>query len=221
LALLPILSRLYDATDLEGVKYHLSQSLRHYLILAIPAVAALTVLSPVLLSTLTTPEFVSGSTVLPLIAMTGALGGANMIISNILFLVKKTHLELVVHVLAAVAVVALNLLLIPTLGILGAALAGLLAYVIMTLLTVHYSFRYLRFPLDVGSVIKSAGSALAMTVVILLLSPQGFTELIASIAIGSAVYLIAMIALKGLNVSEVGMIRAWARRALSLFNMGS
>ncbi len=214
LALLPILSRLYDATNLDGVRSHLSQSLRHYLLLAIPSVAGLTVLAPVMLQTLTTPEFIAGAVVLPFIALAGMLNGVSMIVCNVLFLVKKTHLELVVHVVSAVVVVTFNLLLIPLTGILGAAFATLLASIAMTLLTYHYSFSHIRFSLDWPIISRSVAAAVIMVGVILLFYPSNFIGLLVMISVGGAVYFLVLVSIGGLNVDEKNFLKDLTSRAI-------
>jgi len=207
LALLPTVSRLYDGHDMEGVRFHLSQSLRHFLILAIPAFIGLSVLSPVLVQTLTTPDFVAGSTVLPYIALSGVLGGISTIEGNILYLEKKPHLDMGIHIVAAAIVIALDVLLIPTVGIVGAALANLASYAGMVAITHYYCTRYLRFSVDWRSVAKSGAAALAMSGVIILLDPQTLVQIVEVIVLAIMVYFIVLIAIGGINVQERTVLR--------------
>jgi len=67
--LFPTISKLYEEKSIEEVRNYLKYSLKYFLIFAIPSAFGLSVLAKPLLRILTTPEFVSGSIVVPFVAL--------------------------------------------------------------------------------------------------------------------------------------------------------
>jgi O-antigen/teichoic acid export membrane protein len=121
-----VLSKYYDENDVEAVKMVLRYSLKYFLMLAIPATFGLSLLSKPLLTILTTPEIASqGYLITPFIAVSFLLFGAYAVISHILTLKKKTTIAGAIWIMAAILNLGLNLILVPYMGILGAAITTL------------------------------------------------------------------------------------------------
>ena len=99
----------------------MSHSLRYFLLISIPAVFGLSALAKPLLSIFTTEDFLSGWFVIPVIAFSGLLAGIVQIFINTLLIVKKTKVQTYINFAAAVLNVLINLFLIPSIGIVGAA----------------------------------------------------------------------------------------------------
>ncbi len=128
LILFPELSRLFDEGKIDEIKTYLSYSLKYFLLITIPAVFGLSALSKPILEILTTQEFIYGSIVIPFIAVSGLLAGIFQIVINITHLVKKTKFNLYIHSFAALLNIIFNFFLIPSIGIIGAAIATLISY---------------------------------------------------------------------------------------------
>ena len=206
--LFPTLSKLYDEGKSNDVKVYLSYSMKYFLFIAIPAVFGLTVLSKPLLEIFTSPEFVPGSSVIPFIALAGLMAGVFQIVINITHLVKKTQFNLVIHVIAAVINVILNVLLIPMIGILGAAIATTLSYLVMVIICTIVSFRYITFNLHWDFIIKSVAASGIMAGGIIFMQPAGFTLLIMAIIFGVLTYVFCMIVLfKSFNSREIEIFK--------------
>ena len=206
--LFPTLSKLYDEGKSNDVKVYLSYSMKYFLFIAIPAVFGLTVLSKPLLEIFTSPEFVPGSSVIPFIALAGLMAGVFQIVINITHLVKRTQFNLVIHVIAAVINVILNVLLIPMIGILGAAIATTLSYLVMVIICTIVSFRYITFNLHWDFIIKSVAASGIMAGGIIFMQPAGFTLLIMAIIFGVLTYVFCMIVLfKSFNSREIEIFK--------------
>lgn len=182
--------------------------MKYFLFIAIPAVFGLTVLSKPLLEIFTSPEFVPGSSVIPFIALAGLMAGVFQIVINITHLVKRTQFNLVIHVIAAVINVILNVLLIPMIGILGAAIATTLSYLVMVIICTIVSFRYITFNLHWDFIIKSVAASGIMAGGIIFMQPAGFTLLIMAIIFGVLTYVFCMIVLfKSFNSREIEIFK--------------
>jgi len=212
--LYPTMSKLYDEGRMDEVKSYLSRSLRYFLILTIPAVIGLTVLAEPLLVALTTSDFASGAVVIPFIAISAMIGGIIELVTTVLLLVKKTHLNLIVYTVPAVLNVVFVLIATPFLGIAGAAMASTLSYIVLLALGVWISFRHIRFPTDWACTFKSVACSLLMAVVIILLSPVTLFAIVVSIGVGALVYFGAMTLSGGLTREELDFARSALDRVI-------
>jgi len=205
--LFPELSRLYDEERVGDVKNYLSSSLRYFLLIAIPAVTGLTVLAKPFLMILTTPAFVIGSIIIPFIALSGLLGGVFQIVINITHLVKKTQFNLFIHILAAVSNLVLNIVLIPFIGILGAAIATLASYALMVIVGICISFRDLSFDPGYGFILKCVVASGIMAAILLVFNPNNILYLLCTVGIGIIIYFFLMVIMKGLGRKEFNLVK--------------
>ena len=210
--LFPELSRLFDENKIDTVRSYLSYSLRYFLLIAIPSVVGLSVLARPILETFTTPEFAAGSSVIPFIALAGLFGGAFQIIINITHLFKKTQFNLFIHIIAAVANLALNIILIPLIGILGAAIATFISYFLMMIIGILISFRDLSFDLGYAFIVKCFVASGVMAGILVVIYPENIFNLILAMGIGIIIYFVLMILMKGVGKNEVELVKHLIRK---------
>jgi O-antigen/teichoic acid export membrane protein len=100
---------------------------------------ALTLLSPWLVRLLTSrPEYLSGSKVVGPLAFAGAAWAAYTVVAIGVGRARRTQFNWVVTGVAAAVNVAMNLILVPRYGMIGAAVSALTAFTVMfALMTVH------------------------------------------------------------------------------------
>ncbi|AKB23625.1 Polysaccharide biosynthesis protein [Methanosarcina sp. MTP4] len=205
--LFPELSRLFDEGKSDEVKVYLGNSMKYFLLIAIPAVFGLSALAKPMLEILTTQEFISGSIVIPFIALSGLLSGIFQIVINITHLVKKTKFNLYIHIFAALLNIVFNFLLIPSIGIVGAAIATLISYTLMVIVCILVSFKHIEFNLNFGFILKSIMASSIMFGVIFCLNPSNIMGLFGSVLLGAFVYLAIMILIKGISRNELNLIK--------------
>lgn len=197
------LAAYYDAGNLNQVKMVMSFSLKYFLAIAIPSTFGLSLLSRPILEVLSTPEIAAnGYLVTPLVAISSLMLGVFYVISNIIILEKRTVLSSNIWLAAALLGLVLNLVLIPRLNILGAALTVLIAFSFVVFTTNYYSIKYLRFNIDYIFILKSIIASIVMSLSITMLIPVGSLQVLLTIAIGAAVYLVALLLLKGFSRRE-------------------
>jgi len=203
LVLPPTLSKLYDEGKLNEVKTHLRYSLKYLLTLAIPAAFGVSMLSKPLLTILSTTEIAAeGYLVIPFIAASTLLIGVYVIISQILILVKKTKIIGATWVLAAVVNIGVNILVVPRLGILGAAITTLIGYALVLGITAYYSSKHLTFDINRGFILKSIAASAIMSLVIWGVNPTGMAAVFPMILGSAAVYFAVLLLLRGFRKEE-------------------
>ena len=205
--LLPTISNLYENNRLEELKTHLRYSLKFYLMLAIPSLFGLAVLSKSLLATLTTSEFLSAYLIIPIVALGTILFYASSIFSEILYLFKKTKIIGVAHGIAALINLILNIILVPIIGILGAAISTLIMFFVYAMVVGILSFRELPFDIDFKFFSKSIIASIPMVFVVWKLNPYGAVNILIAIGIAAAVYFGVLVLLKGFTKEEYGLLR--------------
>jgi O-antigen/teichoic acid export membrane protein len=175
--------------------------------IALPCVFAVSILSKPLLLVLTTQQIATnGYLVTPLVAAGTALVGAYTTLVMIIALQKKTVVIGTIWVLSAVLNFGLNLVLIPYLGLVGAALTTFLAFLLAFVLTATYSLRYFKFDLSKAFIMKSVCGASIMALFLLLWNPSGLLSILLSIALAAVVYLAILLALRGFTIQEFKLI---------------
>jgi O-antigen/teichoic acid export membrane protein len=206
--LLPaVLSKHYDDNNIGDVRTIFTYSLKYYAGIVLPCVFALSMLSKPLLLVLTTPEIAAnGYLVIPLVAAGTALIGAQSVVLVILQLKKKTAVIGTIWILAAVVNFGLNLLLIPYLGLIGAALTTFIAFLLAFVLMIHYALRQLTFDVNGGFILKSVCGSCIIALFLLLWSPAGPLNIVLSIALAAVIYLTVLLALRGLTIQEIKLI---------------
>jgi O-antigen/teichoic acid export membrane protein len=199
-----VLTEHYEDRSLEDVRSVLEYSLKYYCGLAIPCVFAVSILSKPLLLIIATPEIAANAYfVTPFVAAATVFVGAYEVLLQGLALKKKTALVGSVWMISAAVNIGLNLVLIPYLGIVAAALTTLVAYMTAFTLTATYSLREFKFTIRGGFVLKSVCASLVGSIVLVLWHPLGLANVLVSVSCAAAVYLGILYVLKGITGEEV------------------
>ena len=203
------LSKHYDEHEVDEVKIILELSLKYFLALAIPAAFGLSLLSRPILRILSTEEIAShGYLITPFMALGALLLGAYAIVAQILVLEKNTVLTGKIWIMAAILNLVFSILLVRWTGIIGGAVATLISFSFAFVSACYYSNKSIKLSIDCVSLAKSLAASLVMSLLLVILNPQGSTGIVISIALGTAVYFSALFALKGFNRDEIDFIKS-------------
>jgi O-antigen/teichoic acid export membrane protein len=202
-----ILSKHYDENNVTELQTVLKYSMKYYLILTIPSVIGLSLLSKPILMIVTTPEIAeAGYLITPFVALSALLFGIYAIIMQIIILEKKTKVLGFIWIIAAILNFGLNLVLIPYIGIIGAALTTLISFAFGLIATIYYSSSY--FPEGLSSdmrksIPRTIFASLWMIPIVVVLQPIGIILIILAICLCAAVYFAILITLKGITKEEI------------------
>ncbi len=207
LILLPEISKLFDENKIDQVRIYLSHSLRYFLLITIPAVFGISALAKPLLGVFTTEEFLSGWFVIPIIALSGLMAGIFQIFVNIIFLVKETRSITYINIVAAASNVILNILLIPSYGIGGAAVSTLISYFLMIVLCIHVSMKHFVFDFHSYDIAKSIFSSIVMYLFVSHFIISNIYELFGTAIMGIVVYIFLMFIIGGFSKHEISLVK--------------
>lgn len=211
--LAPTLSKLYDEDNIYETKEHLRYSMKYFLALAIPFVFGSAVLAKPLLSLISTPEIASqGRFILPIVALSILIFGLCAIVPYGLLLQKRVRLSATIWIIAAICNISLNILIVPRIGILGAALTTLIAYSIVLGLATYYSWREFSFGIEWMFIAKSIIASVVMSLVVWSVSAEGSLITILTVIGGALIYAITLLALKGFSREEIAFFKGLFRK---------
>jgi O-antigen/teichoic acid export membrane protein len=203
-----VLSKHYDENNIAEVNTIMTYAMKYFLVLAIPSFFGLSILSKPMLATLSTPEIASnGYLITPFSALSALLLGAYAVIAQVIVLEKKTKITGALWTVAALLNLGLNLILVPHIGIVGAALTTLLASGFAFVVTNHYANKYVKLSFDLKFIVKSTLASVLMSIFVFWFQPQGALELMISVIIGALIYFFALFMLKGVSKREENFLR--------------
>lgn len=207
--LLPaVLPEHYEKGNIAEVDKYLSYSMKYYLLLTIPAGVGMSVLSKPLLYIITTPEIaLGGYMVTPFVCLGAIFMGMYGITNNILILEKNTMILGKLWIVVAISNIALNLLLVPYLNILGAAIATLLCYILAFAVTAIASKKTMRLPFNIGELSKVIIASVIMGIVVYMMHPNGIISVLISIVVGVIVYFAIIFILKAVTLKEIAIFK--------------
>jgi O-antigen/teichoic acid export membrane protein len=126
--------------------------------------AVIAVLAPDLVALIAPSDWAAAADVAAVVALASAMHAAGLMLASGLYLVRATRPMPLITLTAAVVSVGLNALLIPRLGVMGAAWSTLAAYTVLTVLIGVMARRRFAVPLDAGRLamiaVIAAGSAI-------------------------------------------------------------
>jgi O-antigen/teichoic acid export membrane protein len=205
--LVPTISKSYDQGKMSEVKDYLSSVFKIYLLLAIPAVVGLSIFSKDLLSLLTTQDIaLAGWIIVPIIAICTLFAGVGEVFDKTLRLKQKTSKIGVVVTASAILNIILNFILIPRIGVVGAAIATLITYGIFATLMVLFSLKEIRFNLGLLSISKFLVASAIMALIGIFWNPETILGLIFCILISIAVYFILLFLMGVFRDPEIKLI---------------
>ncbi len=207
--LLPaVLPEHYEKGDIREVDKYLSYSMKYYLLLTVPAAVGMSVLSKPLLYIITTPEIaLGGYMVTPFVCLGAIFMGMYGITNNILILEKNTMILGKLWIVVAISNIVLNLLLVPYLNILGAAIATLICYILAFAVTAITSKKTMRLPFNMKELLKIVVAASIMGIAVYLMHPIGIINVLISIIAGVIIYFAIIFILKAVTIKEIAIFK--------------
>ena len=183
MTIMPIYMSTWEKKGKEQTQQFLSSVFKFYCMIAIPIVFAISFIGRDFLGLLASKKFVDGHVIMPYVIIGLALFKANSVYAAGMYLKKKTKMLLIIQISSAVLNIALNFVLIPYFGLLGAAIATLAAYSFQVILVVNISSKIVKFQFPFYAIVKYVIISIIMVVVIMSInnfnSAQTFVRVIA------------------------------------------
>ncbi|MEH6589917.1 MAG: polysaccharide biosynthesis C-terminal domain-containing protein [Halioglobus sp.] len=187
----PHISRLWHEGEMGEIKRYLNLGVQFFLLFALPIAAGVSVVYQPVVQMMVGPEFIVSTEVVAYVATGYIAFGLGSIFSYLIDLSKQTTLFLKILFIAATTNICLNLLLIPSMGMAGAALATLITYCLQFMLVwrVSRNLISLNLRIDLRFACSCALGAACMLLVLQTLRPiEGAVELTVAVLVGAVIY---------------------------------
>src|SRR5262249_16416948 len=184
-----------------------SYAATYYLAGMLFLILGLSTLAPEILRVMAAPTFQRAATVVPIIALAYLCEGLCYIATIGIMLQRKPIIRSTAAIVAALTNLALNVLLIPTYGMLGAAWATLIAFMVQMILQVWVALRYYPIAYQWNRAARVLGLALAVYFVGLLVTPASLAVAVVAKALLPATFPVALWAVGFFEESELERVR--------------
>lgn len=197
----PEFSRFIERDRREECSRYLEQGIRYFLLIAVPTVGGMYLIGPAVIRVMVGSEAGTPSGILlATIAFGIVIQGIDGIYGIVLQANKQTARLTVIRALGAVGNLVLNVALIPTLGILGAALATVGTYILTTLLV----FYTVNNVLDSEFATLTGVRTIVSTLLMVLLAEMFLADSIPVLVLSGAVIYFAVTLLLGeISIAEM------------------
>jgi O-antigen/teichoic acid export membrane protein len=175
-------------------KVFFTKMFRYFLLVLLPVVFGSIAVGKDLISILASKKYLESYTVLSYVLIGQAVYACTIILNSGLFINKKTHVLNNIMITTCGINILLNIALIPRFGIVGAAQATLLSYVLYAIVVVFYSFREFSFRIDYRRILLYTASSLLMFLAVKAIDAgNSVLNVVSQIAAGAAVYTTAVV----------------------------
>jgi O-antigen/teichoic acid export membrane protein len=194
-AIMPIYMRMWEAKGDDETRQFVERAFKLYIAVGVAVVAGMSAIGKDVLSLLASEKYVEGAVVIPYVIAGMLIDGIIPLIGAGIYLHKKNRLLIPCVMFCAVLNIVLNVILIPLMGILAAAVATLICYIVLAGLAwwIGSSRFSVRFPyLDLCKFVVLSG--IMYFVVCEVKSANLVLELVLRIFTGALVYALLVIA---------------------------
>jgi O-antigen/teichoic acid export membrane protein len=210
----PTLAELYNLGNMRGLSRIFNYSVFSLSVLCIPSIVGLYVLGDPIIVEISTINFFGGGKIISIVALAAFLFKIAGNYGFIIGLVNKPHLQSISTVIAVGVNVSLNFLLIPRIGIMGAALATLSAFFVNYATSFYFAYREKLVQIDTQLLLRVTLSAILMGITLSLmlgavpmLSGGGLFRLGLAISLAAIFYALFLFALGVINKDRFSLVR--------------
>ena len=204
----PMVAQLWNEGRKEKVREMMEYTVKYGLMLAIPAVFGFYALGKQTLLLLSTEEFAGGVSLIPFVSLGYIFFLLSTFYQIIIGLAEKTTVVPFVFGFCAMLNIALTILMVPRIGILGAALATAISFGAQISFYGVYSRRFFKFKLCVGFIVKSIlASAVMASFVYFVIPHSSVVEILLSAVAGGLLYFAILFLTKSFSKRELLFFR--------------
>jgi len=195
MAIIPKFLSIWKQKGEKETKEFLNRIADFYLMAGIPMVCGMFILRDHLMITLASEKFAESATIIPYVVLPMIIYGGFFIYGAGFFIFKRSLFLGIIAFIAAVVNIILNILLIPALGIKGAAIATLGAYLLLSYLIYSFSGTTLKIKFTYVSIGKYFLSSLIMMTLLYIVPGNSVYILVGKILLGIVSYIFCMLLL--------------------------
>jgi O-antigen/teichoic acid export membrane protein len=206
-ALYPALSKFWEESKFEEARKWVSHTIRLFLFVSVPTVFGLTYVAPYILNVLAGSQFSEYGTAILLLSSGFLCLGIYQVYVYMLHMNEKTVWILILFIFIALLNIGLNRVMVPSMGIKGAALATFVSYGIQAVSLYVVADRVNKLDFPFIFFLKTMISAGIMYAGIQIIRPDRIIEIVPVILLAGFFYFILMLVFKGIRKEDRDIIR--------------
>jgi O-antigen/teichoic acid export membrane protein len=188
-AILPMYLRIWAERGQQATEEFLAKSLRLYVFAALPVAFGFSAVADNFIAIMASAAYREGAVTVPYIVMGMIVDGAIIILAAGLYLQRDSKRLLLALCFSSVLNLVLNIVLVPKLGIKGAAVATLVTYCTFAFIAWRLSSRIITIALPWKQVLRYGVFSVAMYAVVGFVSVEGeVLSLLSKVAVGGLFY---------------------------------
>jgi O-antigen/teichoic acid export membrane protein len=196
----PAIAAEWNAGRRTEATRQIEMMLQWLIYLLVPILAGLAVLARPILVTVSTEEVGSAAPVTLLVALGFAIFYIGIVGERVLVLANRPRTVTAIYTGLALVNAVLNAVLIPRLGLMGAALATLASFSLYSVAALSIARKHCRFHFPISVLVKSLVAGIAGAVVAFPLAGDGVARIAAAIGGGGLTYGVVLLAVGGVHL---------------------
>lgn len=204
--LFPLAVMLWDRGERARTGRYLSDALRWFLILAIPAAAGIIAVGALTIQLISSGVFVTSNLLMILLTASELLAGVSMIYNLSLALEEKTWIQPLLFLVIGGLNLVLNLLWIPRLGILGGSLSTCLCRAVQLVIVMSIAQRTVHASIPWAAIAKATIASVGVYFAAAFLPVTGLLGLVLRVLAGTIVYAFLAVALGVVHKRDIARL---------------
>jgi O-antigen/teichoic acid export membrane protein len=157
------------------------------------------------------PSFVASYVIIPVVLLAYAFWVISIVLDAGIYITRKTGYKPLLLAAGAVTNIGLNLLLIPRFGMMGAAYATAVGFIVFVIFTYVVSMRLYPVPYEYGKILICIGGAVLLFFISTLIRIGGIPYVLSRV--GLAACYAGVLRLAGFTMrAELELVREWKNR---------
>jgi O-antigen/teichoic acid export membrane protein len=187
-------------------------AVKYILMLVLPALVGLFVMRSALITLISGPQYMESANIIPWLIVFPLFGALNILLYQTLMLHGRTKFIGIAYIAAGLLNIALNLWLVPSIGMRGAAISTTVCYLLLFLSMGFAARKYIDMDwgfLKLGWIFAASA---VMGLVVFFINPADAISKVATILAGGLVYVIIIIVSGAIGKDEIGVLFSTLKR---------
>ncbi|MDL2270437.1 flippase [Methanobrevibacter sp. OttesenSCG-928-I08] len=219
--ILPAASEAFSSKNREKLTTYVTQSYKYSLVVVVPMCVAIALFSTQILEIVyfTNPDYVYGAAALAILSVGMTFYSIYVITSSIIQGIGNPKIPMYILIGGLIITLILNIILVPTHGIVGGSIATTIACLAMIIPGLYLVFRLTKTKAPVKEISKILIASIIMGAIILIILPKSTVGLVIGIIICPIIYLFSLIKLNFFTFDDINKIRPIAAKLGPLSNI--
>lgn len=194
-AVTPMYLDIWEKQGREKTEEFLSMVLDYYLMIAIPGIILFCFFGGDIMVLMASTKYAEAKVLLPYLVIPLVLHGAISIYTAGLFIHKNTKLILYFTLSSGLLNLILNIIMVPLMGLIGAAVATLISYIFLIIIANIFSSKYITINLNLEGIFKYTLASFAAAFLLHFITIELFLGIIIKLFIGLVFYSLLILAI--------------------------